>query len=447
MTRLSRLRSSSTSPSRRTVPSFAALVLVAGIAPMALDTYMPAMPQMAASLHTTAAVIQLTVTGYIVGMAAGQLLAGPVSDGIGRRPLLLFPAVVFTAAAVVCATAANADVLVVTRLIHGIAAGATVATGRAVVSDRYRGGHLATKFGTLTAITQIGPVVAPGLGSVIMAAGSWRAIFWAMALLGAVMVGWIVLGVPETLPPSHRHGTGSAAVARRMSGLLRDWNFTRHVAVMGLITFGFFIYIGGSSFVLQTVYGISESAFALIFSVNATIMVAGGITYRLAVPRFGSRSLRACGIATATAAALVLLAGTGLSHPAAPRFAVTWLLLAIITGSMGLTLPASMTLAQQAGDRARGTASSLQGGLTLMSGALASPMTGLFGDDSVLPMAALMAAAFVAGAVLLIVISRRESPRRPASAESFPRVAGAAAGRADAGADRAPARCADSARP
>ena len=100
-----------------------------------------------------------------------------------------------------------------------------------------------------------------------------------------------------------------------------------------------------------------------------------------------------------------------LSHPA-PPFAVTWLALAVVVGSMGLVLPASMTLAQQAGDHARGTASSLQGGLTMLAGAIATPLTGLFGDDTMLPLAALMSAGLVAGAVLLMVVSRSRSRSR-----------------------------------
>ena len=396
-------------PTRRSTPSFGALILASGIAPMALDTYMPAMPQMAVSLHTSAAVIQLTVTGYIIGMAAGQLLSGPVSDAVGRRPLLLAPAVVFTVAAVVCATAASPGLLVATRLVHGMAAGATVACGRAVVSDRYRGGDLATRFGTLTAITQVGPVIAPGLGSVVIAAADWRAIFWFMAALGAVMVAWIALGVPETLPPAQRHPAGLAATGKRMATLARDWNFSQHVAVMCLVIFGFFIYIGGSSFVLQRTYGISQSAFSLLFSVNAALMIVGSLAYRLLVSRYGPARLRAVAVGLATVAALALLSAAQLSRPAPPPFALTWLLLAVATGSMGLFFPATSTLAQEAGMRARGTASSLQGGLSMLAGAIASPLTGLFGDDSLLPTGILMTAGFTAGAVLLVVVSRRRA--------------------------------------
>jgi DHA1 family bicyclomycin/chloramphenicol resistance-like MFS transporter len=435
-------------PSHRQRPSFAALVLVAGIGPMALDTYMPVMPQMRASLHTGAALIQLTVTGYIVGMALGQLLAGPVSDGVGRRPVLLVPAFVFTAAAIVCATAVNADVLVVTRLVHGIAAGATVACGRAVVSDCYRGGDLAIRFGTLMAITSVGPVIAPQLGSVTLAIGTWRTIFWGMALLGVIMTGWIAAGVPESLPAHMRHGTDLISTGRRMLDLIRDWDFSKHVVVLCLAVFGFFTYIGGASFVLQTVYRVSPSKFAFVFSVNAGVMVAGIIAYRLAVARYGSGRVRAIGVTAATGAAFGLLAVAILGPSSAPGITVPWLLLAVVTGSMGLVLPATTTLAQQAGDRARGTASSLQGGLGMLAGALATPLTGVVGYASLLPMAVLMAAGFGAAALTLVAVSRPGRDRRPG-----PRLPEASTARGAAGshlarwpaADDMPAGCGQSA--
>jgi DHA1 family bicyclomycin/chloramphenicol resistance-like MFS transporter len=376
------------------------------------------MPVMRASLHTSAALVQLTVTGYIIGMAIGQLLAGPISDGIGRRPALLLPAVVFTAAAVVCATAVNAEILVATRVVHGLAAGAMVACGRAVVSDIYRGREMATKFGTLMSITQIGPVVAPQIGSATLSLGGWRLIFWGIAGLGVVVLAWIALGVPESLPAGKRHGTDLISTGQRMLDLIRDWDFSQHVVIGCLATFAFFIYIGGSSFVLQTVYGISASMFAIVFSVNAALMVVGMVAYRLTVTRYGSSRLRAIGVATASAGAFALAAVAAAGPRAVPGLAVPWVLLAIVTGSMGLIFPATTTLAQQAGDRARGTASSLQGGLAFVAAAAATPLTGVFGYTSLLPMALLMAIGFAVAAVTLIVISGsgfiRPSPPGPA---------------------------------
>jgi DHA1 family bicyclomycin/chloramphenicol resistance-like MFS transporter len=151
------------------------------------------------------------------------------------------------------------------------------------------------------------------------------------------------------------------------------------VVIGCLATFAFFIYIGGSSFVLQTVYGISPSMFAIVFSTDAAVMVVGMVGYRLTVTRYGSPRLRAIGVVTAAVGAIALAVVAVAGPGAVPGLAVPWVLLAIVTGAMGLIFPATTTLAQQAGDRARGTASSLQGGLAFVAAeraALASRLTG-----------------------------------------------------------------------
>jgi DHA1 family bicyclomycin/chloramphenicol resistance-like MFS transporter len=391
-------------------PSFGALALITGIGPLALDTYLAALPAMQRSLHSSAAVAQLTVTAYIIGLALGQLLAGPLSDGAGRRPYLLAGTVAFTVVSAACAVAPNGPVLVVLRLVQGTVAGAGVACGRAVVSDYYRGDAAATRFGTLASINLIGPVLAPVVGSVILAMGSWRTVFFVLVGVGSLMVLAVAAGIPETLPPADRHPGGVRATGPRMADLLRDWMFMRHVVIGCLATAGFFTYIGGSSFVLQEVYRISETGYAAVFAVNALAMVVASVVFRLSVVRSGAARLRAIGLSLACTGAVgllvVALAGPGTIHSIVPA----WVLLSCVTAGMGLIIPATTTLSQAAGIRSRGTAAALQGGGSMLVGALATPLTGLFRYDTLIPMAALMSAGMIASATMLIASrSRRHS--------------------------------------
>src|SRR3954465_10858187 len=169
-------------------PSLAALVVVTGVGPFAVDTYLAALPDVERSLGTTAAVAQLTVTAFIVGNALGQLLLGPLSDGRGRRRLLLGGAVVFTLASLVSAIAPGGAVLVAARLLQGLAAGGGIAIGRAVVGDTSSGDDATRRYSTLAAINFLGPVIAPAVGGVILLAGSWRTVFFVLTLLGLVQV-------------------------------------------------------------------------------------------------------------------------------------------------------------------------------------------------------------------------------------------------------------------
>lgn len=380
-----------------------ALVVVTGVGPIATDSYIAALPALRRSLDTSAAAAQLTLTAFIIGMAVGQLTVGPASDGRGRRSLLLVCTTAFLAASVACVVAPSAPVLVAARLLQGIAGGGGVAIGRAVVSDRFEGAAAAARYGTLSSIVFLGPVLAPAVGGAVLAAGgTWRTVFGLLALLGVAMVAAVLAGLPETLPPGRRHDSGAVQALRRMGDLVRDPTFIKHVLVQCLATGGFFTYIGGSSFVLETVYGISASTYALVFATNATAMVATGLVFRAAVGRVGAARLRTVGLFASTAAAAALLVVALSDRDAALPLAVPWVLLCVVVAGMGLCIPGTMALAQQAGRRAGGTASALTGGLTFVVGAAVTPLTGVFGYDSLLPLALLMTGFFVAASAWLL---------------------------------------------
>ena len=296
---------------RGAVPVTAALVLVTGVGPLATDTYVAALPELRRSLHTSATVAQLTLTAFIIGIAGGQLLLGPLSDALGRRRLLLGGALAFTVLSLGCALAPTGPSLVGVRLLQGLAAGCGVAIGRATVGDVYSGDEATKRYGTLAAINFLGPVVAPAVGGVILIVGSWRTVFAVLTGFGLLMLAAVAVGIPETLPVQERHGGGLRDTGARMGDLITDWRFIRHVAIQCLATAGFFVYIGGSSFVLETVYGISATRYAAVFATNATAMAVASISLRLLIGRFSASRLRAVGVLTATLASIGLV-GVGL---------------------------------------------------------------------------------------------------------------------------------------
>jgi MFS transporter, DHA1 family, multidrug resistance protein len=392
------------------VPSLGALMLVTGISPLATDAYLPALPALQRSLDTSAAVAQLSLTAFLVGLALGQLLVGPVSDASGRRPVLVFGSLAFAALSVLCALAPTGPLLVIARLLEGLAAGGGVAAGRAVISDHYSGSAAAERYGTLASVTLLAPVIAPPVGSVILAFGSWRTVFAALAAFGIVMAAGVLARVPESLPPSDRQGGSLRATAARMADLLRDRAYMPHVVVQALATMGFFTYIGGSSFALQTVYGISQSRYALVFTVNAIAMVFTSVVFRLLVARTGAARLRLAGLCLAGFASSGLLVVALLGTERVPWLAVPWALLCCLTAGMGLMIPASTALAQEAGRRSGGTAAALNGGLVFLAGALVTPLTGVLGYATLLPMALLMGGFFAASALALVASGRRTVP-------------------------------------
>jgi DHA1 family bicyclomycin/chloramphenicol resistance-like MFS transporter len=385
-------------------------VVVTGVGPLATDTYVAALPELQRSLGTSAAIAQLTLTAFIIGIAAGQLILGPLSDGRGRRGLLLGGAIGFVLTSVVCAIAPSGPLLVLARLIQGLAAGSGVAVGRAVIGDLYQGEEAAKRYGTLAAITFLGPVIAPAIGGAILTVGSWRTVFAALAGFGLLMLAAVWFVLPESLPPAARHGGGLRDTAARMADLLSDWFFMRHVAVQALATAGFFTYIGGSSFVLETVYDISQTRYSTIFATNAVAMAVSSLLFRLLVTRFGPARLRLVGLTLATLAGLGLVFTGLIERQGLPPIALPWALLCCVTFGMGLVIPSSTALGQRAGDRARGTASALMGGLSFFVGALVTPLTGVIGYTSMLPMGLLMAGFFVPSLALALRFRPAKEP-------------------------------------
>jgi DHA1 family bicyclomycin/chloramphenicol resistance-like MFS transporter len=241
------------------------------------------------------------VTAFVVGLAVGQLVAGPVSDSTGRRWPVVGGAVAFAVLSLVCALAPGAGVLVAARLAQGLVAGAAVAVGRAVVADRYEGDAAARRYGTLAGITLIAPVLAPAVGGLLLGVGSWRTVFAFLTALGVAMTAAALLGVPETLPREHRQASGLRSLGARTADLLTDRAFLSPVAVQCLATAGFFVYIGGSSFVLQSQLGIGPGLYSAVFATDAAAMVTASWVFRALVVRRGAVALRWAGLGASAA--------------------------------------------------------------------------------------------------------------------------------------------------
>ncbi|WP_439690790.1 multidrug effflux MFS transporter [Curtobacterium sp. SP.BCp] len=391
-----------TTTQRGALPPIVPLALIVGVSPFATDMYIPALPAIARDLATTPGAVQLSLTAFLVAFAVGQLLAGPVSDGIGRRPLMLVGTAVFALASVGCALAPDAVTLVIARVLQGLAGAAGAVAGRAMVSDVTDGPRMAKVFGTLAAINAIGPVVAPLAGGAVLAVASWRLMFVVLAALGVVFFVFVVLRFHETLPRERRGGVGFSANRDRIRQLLAIGRFRAYVLTGVLSTIGFFAYIATSSFVFQTQYGFSEGLYTLVFATNASMMIVTTLVFRRVVGRWSEDGLLSFGLAVGTLGALGVLTSALLGLGPVP----VWCSLAVVTGAWGFVLPAAMTRTQHVGAAHPGTAAALQGGLTFGLGGLGTPLAGALGGTA-LAMGSVMAALMAAAVVVQLIATRR----------------------------------------
>jgi len=379
------------------------LGLLTAVGPLTIDMYVPGFPRIGEALGTGSSAVQLTMTAFLVGLVAGQVVIGPLSDRIGRRSLLLGGVTGFIACSIACALAPNIGVLIAARFLQGVAASAGMVLARAVIVDRFDGPQIPRYFAVLSQILSVAPVIAPVLGGAVLSVSTWRAVFVVLAVFGVLLLVGVFAKVPESLPPQRRHTGGLGDTVRAMGGLVRHGPFLGFSLVLGLGSAALFTYISGSSFVFEHLHGVSAGTYSLIFAVNAVGMLGAGALFARLSQRMRQNAVLTLGVLLAAvgAAAQVLVV-----ELAGETFAGTWITLFVILFGIGLVIPSTMSLGQTLGRAAPGAASAVLGGLQFTLGALASPLVGLFGETSSLPMAVLMLIALVLAVVVLFGLVR-----------------------------------------
>jgi len=386
-------------------PTIVALALLTAIAPLATDMYLPALPTMVGDLGSTASGVQLTLTTFLVGLAVGQLVIGPLSDQFGRRRLLIGGTVVCALAGVVCAFAPNEGVLVAARFVQGFSGAAGIVLSRAVIADRARGEQAAKLFSLMMVISGVAPVIAPLLGGSLVGAVGWRGIFWILAGVALVMVVAVLAVVPESLPVEQRQSGGLRATGRAAREVLGDRVYLGYTLTFAFAFTAMFAYISASSFIYQNVLGLSTVGYSIAFAANAfglvvASAVSGALTGRLA-PLTMLRAGVAVLVVDTVALLVVVLAGS-------PRAGVVALLF-VAVASLGFVLGNATSLATGRVPHHSGTGSAVLGALQFGLGALASPLVGLAGESDARPMAVTMVVVAVLSLVCLWTLARSRS--------------------------------------
>ncbi|MFF6971061.1 multidrug effflux MFS transporter [Streptomyces tsukubensis] len=395
-------------PAARRAGLLVTLVLggMAALPPLSMDMYLPALPAVTDSLSASAATIQLTLTTCIAGLALGQLVAGPLSDRWGRRRPLLIGMVVYVVATALCALAPGAGVLIALRLVQGLAGAAGIVIARAVVRDLYEGVAMARFFSTLMLISGVAPIVAPLIGGQVLRFTDWRGIFLVLTGVGAVLTLVILKWLPETLPRDARRTGGVRESLRTMRGLLGDRVFTGYVLTGAFSFAALFAYIAASPFVVQEIYGASPQAFSLLFGLNSIGLIAvGQINGRLLVGRVSLDKALACGLVVIVlaAAALTVMTTGVLGEPGLVGVAAG---LFVLMAAQGLTMPNTNALALNRTPHAAGSASALIGTSGFLMGAAASPLVGLAGEDTAVPMAVVQLGCGLAAVASFLLLCR-----------------------------------------
>ncbi|WP_327425216.1 multidrug effflux MFS transporter [Streptomyces sp. NBC_01230] len=355
--------------------------------PLSMDMYLPALPAVTDALHAPAATVQLTLTACLGGMALGQVVVGPMSDRRGRRRPLLLGMVVYVLATALCVFAPTTELLIGFRLLQGLAGAAGIVIARAVVRDMYDGVEMARFFSTLMLISGVAPVIGPLIGGQVLRFTDWRGIFAVLTVVGVLLTLVVWKWLHETLPPEERHTGGVGDALRTMRGLLGDRTFTGYMVAGSLAFAALFAYVSASPFVVQEIYGASPQTFSLLFGINSIgLITVGQINGKILVGRISLDKALGFGLGVIVLAATALLLMTsgafgdvGLVPVATGLF--------VLMSAMGLAMPNTNALALMRTKHAAGSASALLGTSSFLIGAIASPLVGIAGDATAVPMA------------------------------------------------------------
>lgn len=400
--------------------------------PLSLDMYLPALPQLAKSFHTVESSVQLTLTACLVGLAVGQLVAGPMSDAWGRKKPLIVGLAAYALASVLCAVAPDVASLTAARLVQGLAGAAGLVISRAMVRDLYDGEALAKFFSTLLLVNGLAPILAPLIGGQLTRVTSWRGVFVVLSLIGVALLLAALLGLHETLPKEARHnaregvgnsgGNGLAATLRTFGVLSRDRRFMGFILTGGFAFAALFSYISGSPFVLEKIHGLSAQTFSYIFGLNSLgIMLVGTVSSRL-VGRVPAERLLAAGLAMSFGGGMLLLLVTAVFHG---NLAGTLVALFFVVSSIGLIMPQVTALALSGyAPAVAGAASAMIGTGQFLFGALFAPLVGLGSKTTGMPMAVVIAGLCTLAVLTWFVLVRRSAPG-PVAVPAVPAEPGA----------------------
>jgi MFS transporter, DHA1 family, multidrug resistance protein len=387
----------------------AALIAVLGgltaFGPLSMDLYLPAFPVLADELQASQAQVQLTLTADVIGLVAGQLVLGPLSDAWGRRRLLLGATVVCAVASLFCALAPSAAVLTLWRFVQGFSGGGGIVLARAVAADLTSGVAAARLFSLFMTLSSVAPIVAPVLGGILLVwTGSWPVMFHLLAAINAALALAIWFVVPESLPAEERHSGGLRQTGRAFRDLVRDRVFVGYALTVAFAYASLFGYISGSSFALQEHYGLSATQFSAVFALNAAGMIALGLLNARLVRRLPVRRLLVLGLVGSSAAAAVLVlvvtagASLGLLAVLPPLF--------LVVATRGLVSSNATVLGVERGSRAAGSASAVLGACMFGGGVLVTPLVGLGPEGSPVPMALVVAGGAVAALLATVLLTR-----------------------------------------
>ena len=357
------------------------LGMLTAITPLATDLYLPALPIMPGELNTTASNIQMTIGVMTFGVAIGQLFGGPISDTMGRKVPLIIGNLLCVISALICAYAPSIEILLLGRFLQGLTGSVGVVIAKAIARDFASGQELTKLFALLMMVNGLAPVLAPLVGGQLLLLTTWRVIFIILAVFSAILLLGSLL-FRESLPKEKRIAGGIGTATKNYITLIKDKQFLGQTLIQ-LFAFGaFFAYISGSSFVYQNIFQLSAQEFSYLFGINSCgIILASAISGRVSNV-ITSRQILTFSLWELTIGSLLFLVAMIFEWSLIP---VTTILFFTVC-TVSLFGSASFSMAMTKYGKMAGSASAILGFASMFAAGIVSPLVGIGGDHTGIPM-------------------------------------------------------------
>lgn len=380
------------------------LGLLSAIGPFSIDMYLPGFPVIAQKLNTTVDYVAYSLSSFFIGVCAGQLLCGPLLDRFGRKRPLVTGLLLYIAASIGCSFATTVDALILFRFVQALGCCVAMVAPGAIVRDVFPVAENAKVFSLLILILGVSPILAPTVGSFLVAAYGWASVFVVLAAVTAAVLLLVVLRLPESKPADPKVSLRPGAIFTGFANVMREPQFATYAFAGAVAAAGLFAYLAGSPFVFMQLYGVSEQQYGWIFALIAAGLIGCSQLNNVLLKRYTSAQIIKVVLLTQASIGVVLATGTAMDVLGING---TIFLMFLFLSCQGFTFPNSAALAMAPFTTGAGSASALMGALQMAFGALASALVGVFFNETALPTAAIMSVCSLLGLTILLLGARR----------------------------------------
>ncbi|MFC0269699.1 Bcr/CflA family multidrug efflux MFS transporter [Kushneria aurantia] len=376
------------------------------LAPFAIDAYLPAIPAIAADIGANIHLTELSVSLFLLGMALGQLIFGPLSDRVGRRPVLLGGIMLFVVVSVLITLVDSLWMLLLLRFLQALGGGACVVNSPAIVRDCFSGREAARVLSTMVMILMLAPLVAPTLGSLLLTLMDWWAIFLFLALYGVMLLVLIGRYLPETRVPDTASKPGIRQVLRNYRSVLTHREALGYIAAVAFSFAGMFAFVTSSPYVYMHYYGASSQLYPFLFGANIIVMASSNRVNIRLLRYFAPQQLLRAGLAIQLSAGVMIVLSvlSGLDS-----LALMVVLVTLFVGINGLISPNAVSSMLDHFPNMSATANAVLGSLQFSAAGIAGALVAGLQIESVWPMVLGMVGSSLAGNLLLHLLASKGS--------------------------------------